>query len=707
MLLGLQINAWSIGTGRWLSTRANYSVISRLPRRDVATRSIIVASSATLRTNCPAWCFQHGGVQRFASSSSSQTQEALDGTITAVVSNHTSSSTTTNTNEEEKERIYQELKWVATELRRHDDLYYNNNNNNINPQTSNEPPQQEPSITTIAISDDEYDALAEREAALCRAHPDLWQRWRTESGWGRLATLYEGRVGMAVAAAAVTEEEDAPTVATTTTTNRKKQTHLHPMLSLDNAHTTEQLLAWLERVKKKLVVAPPATNGPSSEQLTIVTEPKLDGISLSLRYERPSSEMENGASGRSAMPHTLQWASTRGDGRKGTDVTQAVRQMKSIPEQLRFAAKQDDFTVLLPDIVEVRGEVVMPKSVFEQLRNEYQQQLKDDAADHTQDGNETSSSSSMLGISFSNARNAASGILQRHKEPAPSKKNATGDGGADDDKTENTSATSYTESEELRSQLRFYAYDIVTSSENATPDPRGWNGLETRRLLELKGFSVPEPTATTKLTIPVNGTEPWTEKDIPNMMAYYEALREFRLDERKVSNKAAGRSTKSKQQNDYEWGDFDMDGCVHKIAESSVRILLGSSTRFPRWAIAHKFPPTAVVTELLDMEVQVGRTGALTPVAVLKPVDIAGVTVQRATLHNFAHMRQVLGDVDRVLKGSSVLVRRAGKSLIMICCFFLERCVGFISLNSCCFIVPNDRRCHTASGFAGIQSTQS
>ena len=83
-----------------------------------------------------------------------------------------------------------------------------------------------------------------------------------------------------------------------------------------------------------------------------------------------------------------------------------------------------------------------------------------------------------------------------------------------------------------------------------------------------------------------------------------------------------------------------MDGCVHKVANVTLRETLGSSSRVPRWAVAHKFPPQAVVTELLNLTVQVGRTGALTPVAELKPVVLQGVNVQRATLHNFGHVQK-------------------------------------------------------------------
>ena len=148
------------------------------------------------------------------------------------------------------------------------------------------------------------------------------------------------------------------------------------------------------------------------------------------------------------------------------------------------------------------------------------------------------------------------------------------------------------------------------------------------------------------------------------MLEYHDALQQHRQGENGDSDEKSSREKKKKNgaasSSRWKWGDFEMDGCVHKISEHSVRTLLGSSNRAPRWAVAHKFPPTAIVTELLDVEVQVGRTGALTPVAILKPVDLGGVTVQRATMHNFMHMRQMLGNVDRVMKGSSVMVRRAG-----------------------------------------------
>jgi len=115
-----------------------------------------------------------------------------------------------------------------------------------------------------------------------------------------------------------------------------------------------------------------------------------------------------------------------------------------------------------------------------------------------------------------------------------------------------------------------------------------------------------------------------------------------------------------KNQNNYEWGDYDMDGAVQKVSEKNLRQILGSNTRAPRWSIAHKFPQTSVVTSLEGIDIQVGRTGALTPVAILKPVNVGGVTIQRATLHNFCHAQNLLGG-SNIPKNCSVMVRRAGE----------------------------------------------
>lgn len=491
--------------------------------------------------------------------------------------------------EKDFDGIYHQLQDIATLLRHYDDLYYNGQ---------------------ATITDEEYDALAEKEAALCREYPDLWKKWQTESGLGVLATRYQGRVGTIQStnqvSIATTTGMDKPT-----RPNRRKNTHLKSMLSLDNVHNTEQLLDWLERVRKKVVMDYNSTNIKTDgirPNVTILTEPKLDGLSLCLHYEQ--------SIGTRGM-YELKWAATRGDGHKGNDVTRAVQDMGTIPFYFRLNEIGED----LPDVMEVRGEVVLPRSVFENIQR--QQDSTDDV----------DSSSSV----FTNCRNAASGILLRFKEQEKC--------------DANSETVDMTKSHQLRSMLRFYAYNIVTSVEDSATDPLVRNGLEIRTILERMGFTTPQPIETTTLTVPDNDTEAWSDSNVTKMMTYYEALKKYRLDEK---------SEKGKGQGAYEWGDYVVDGCVHKIVEEPFRVLLGSSNRAPRWAVAHKFPPTTVVTDLLDVEVQVGRLGTLTPVAILRPVDIGGVSVQRATLHNFPFLRRIFG-ADRIRKGSSIMVRRAGK----------------------------------------------
>ena len=318
-----------------------------------------------------------------------------------------------------------------------------------------------------------------------------------------------------------------------------------------------------------------------------------------------------------------------------------------------------------PPTLEVRGEIVLPQSVFQQIQQEQQQRIDIMEQDATSTGASTMPF-------FSNARNAASGILLRKEAPVVD----GNEGGSND-------------TNDLRSKLRFYAYDIIVDNPDrlVTMIPIGGS---IRELLRIFGFTVPQPCVSTTLTVPPTQTKPisstqesdetdvqtgnsesvddqqWTESDISNMLQYYDDLRKYRESmnsqnsnkANKIEKSARGKASKATL---YEWGDFDMDGCVHKVLDESVRELLGSSNRAPRWAVAHKFPPTIAITELMNVEIQVGRTGALTPVAILKPVDIDGVTVQRATMHNFNHMQQILGHPNRVINGTKVLVRRAGE----------------------------------------------
>ena len=424
---------------------------------------------------------------------------------------HMHSSTNINTNRQhllrlystvdvDTDTLYQELKSLSQEIQKHDDLYY---------------AKAEPILT-----DDEYDALAAREATMCQDHPSLAERLKQDG----MSTRFGGRVGSPI------------------TQDRIKHKHLVPMLSLDNVHTNEELEKWILRIQRKL------TNATT---LQIVTEPKLDGLSLSIRYNQKGS---------------LQWAATRGDGKQGQDVTQAVSDMGSIPNQIDASGTE----------VEVRGEVVLPTSIFKAMQ-----------------GN---------GDSFSNARNAASGMLLRKAS-----------------------------NESLRQALQFYAYDLVGLEVEDTV------GL--RSNLTAMGFQTPEPHVFTTLQLGENETT-----GLEPMLEYHNALFQHKQ----------GRETSLK------FSDYDMDGVVHKVTSVAQRSMLGSSNRAPRWAVAHKFESQTSLTKLLSVEVQVGRTGALTPVAYLEPVDIQGVNVQRASLHNFIHLQQMMG-ASQVPVGTPVLVRRAGE----------------------------------------------
>jgi DNA ligase (NAD+) len=496
----------------------------------------------------------------------------------------------------DEDQLYQQLQWLSSEIRRHDGLYYES--------------------AAPEISDAEYDALVTQEAMLCQTYPQLLQKLEVASGLGTEATRYGGRIGIGANETTASKKKKAKKPKSPAPDRHDKQQHLAPMLSLDNALDTAQLLAWLERMRKKL-------NGVDT--VTVVSEPKLDGVSLSLRYE----QQQQGA-------FVLARATTRGDGRTGRNVTAAARALTaSIPRQFQAQG--------LPAVVEIRGEVILPQTVFcnyqqrqqaklESFRAQQQLEQEEEAlrlAEEQANGNGTAVNKKNATKSktipfelFSNARNAASGILMR-------KEQLEGDAS-----TENATITDPLD--DLSSQLLFFAYDIV-SDHGLLLD-----GVEIRNLLAQWGFQIPQPSCVTALQ--VNADSEWQEDDIPDMLNYHDSLRRHR----------EGTST------DLPWGDYEMDGCVHKVSQYDVRLLLGASTRFPRWAVAHKFPALQAVTRLLAIDVQVGRTGALTPVAKLEPVDLAGVTVERATLHNFFQIQQLFGNHDRLPRGCSVLVRRAG-----------------------------------------------
>ena len=305
--------------------------------------------------------------------------------------------------------------------------------------------------------------------------------------------------------------------------------HRMPMLSLDNAFSEADLIEFHRRVIERLSVS----------EITYCCEPKLDGVAVSIVYE----------GGR------LIQAATRGDGVSGEDITANVKTIRNVP----LALSGDD----IPPYLEVRGEIIIPRSGFEQMN-----------ARARSSGQKV----------FVNPRNAAAGSLRQLDSGVTAKR-----------------------------PLAFtaYAVGVVEGSLPASHDG-------TLRCLAQWGIPISEHMQT------VTG--------IQACEVYYEEL-------------AAQR----------DGLPFDIDGIVFKVNSFEQQDRLGFISRAPRWAIARKFPAQEVSTQLLGVDFQVGRTGAITPVARLEPVFVAGVTVSNATLHNIDEIERlgvVIGDV--------VVVRRAG-----------------------------------------------
>lgn len=311
------------------------------------------------------------------------------------------------------------------------------------------------------------------------------------------------------------------------------QTVIHemPMLSLDNAFSDEDLLAFNQRVQDRL---------KSTGDIEYACELKLDGIAVSLLYR--DGVLVRGA--------------TRGDGTNGEDITQNVRTIKSIPLRLHGEG--------YPVVLEVRGEIYMPKAGFEALNEKAR------------------GAGEKL---FVNPRNAAAGSL-RQLDPRIT----------------------------ASRPLEMCAYSVGLVDGGQLPETHS----DTLTALKNWGF--------------LTNRETQVAKNIQEAMDFY----------RRIGLRRDGLA-------------YDIDGIVFKVNSRELQEKLGFISRAPRWAIAYKFPAQEESTLLLDVEFQVGRTGAVTPVARLQPVFVGGVTVSNATLHNRDEINR-LG----IKIGDTVIVRRAG-----------------------------------------------
>jgi DNA ligase (NAD+) len=307
------------------------------------------------------------------------------------------------------------------------------------------------------------------------------------------------------------------------------------MLSLENAFSDVEVAEFVARIRRYLKL-------PDDVEMALTAEPKIDGLSCSLRYEKGD----------------LVLAATRGDGTTGEDVTANARTISDIPQRIDCAA----------DVFEVRGEVYMSKTDFAALNARLLAEAEDPAKARQ----------------FANPRNAAAGSL-RQKDPAVT----------------------------ASRPLRFYAHGWGQASALPADSQLGV-------MRAIAGWGVPIAEDMSRFT------------EIEALLDHYRGIERGRADL-----------------------DFDIDGVVYKVDRLDWQERLGFVSRAPRWALAHKFPAEKAETLLEAIDIQVGRTGKLTPVARLRPVGVGGVTVTNATLHNKDEIAR-LG----VRPGDRVLIQRAG-----------------------------------------------
>ena len=355
------------------------------------------------------------------------------------------------------------------------------------------------------ISDAEYDRLLERLRRLEDQHPEL-----------------------------VTPDSPTQRVGGRPTAGFAEVVHRRPMLSLDNSYNIEELRAFDQRCRRLAEGRP----------LDYVAELKIDGLSLSLQYEN----------------QLLTRGLTRGDGLTGEDVTQNARTIRSIPLRLRGD------TTGIGNKIEVRGEAFIPRTVFERINAEREEQGEP---------------------RFANPRNAAAGTLRQLDSRIVAAR-----------------------------RLDLFAYDLLVGDRK--PFPTHWQALD------------------------------WLEKT------------GFRVNPHRILCDSIDQVIVFANQMETKRDDlgYEIDGLVVKVNSTALQDDFGSTQKAPRWAIAYKYAARQATTKVLNIIVQVGRTGALTPVANLEPVLLAGTTVARATLHNADEVKRLgvrIGDWVLIEKGGDVI----------------------------------------------------
>jgi len=397
---------------------------------------------------------------------------------------------------------------LAREIGEHDKAYYQNDD--------------------PKVADAEYDAIRRRLIAIEEAFPEL-----------------------------VRPESPSKKVGAKPVAGFAKVTHAKPMLSLGNAFDDDDVAEFVARVRRFLGLS-------EDEPVEIVCEPKIDGLSVSLRYEKGKFVL----------------GATRGDGTTGEDVTENLKTLSDIPMSIKDA----------PDVLEVRGEVYMTRGDFEKL-NQAQEQAE--------------------AKTFANPRNAAAGSL-RQKDSAITKSRP----------------------------LSIFIYSLGDASEVLAETH--WDFLE-----RLRGWGFP--------TNPLSDLK----ERVEDCLQFY-------------------RDTVEKRQS----LDYEIDGMVYKVNRLDWQERLGAVSRAPRWAIAHKFPAEKAETVLNEITIQVGRTGTLTPVAILQPVTVGGVVVSRATLHNEDEIAR-----KDIREGDTVIIQRAGDVIPQVVSVVLEKrkkgSIAFVFPDTC------------------------